>query len=43
MPTGQSDAPGMKSIEDALEVRRRVLFAFEEAERERTRSGAAPG
>jgi NADH:quinone reductase (non-electrogenic) len=27
-------APGMKSIEDALEVRRRVLFAFEEAERE---------
>ena len=24
----------MKSIEDALEVRRRVLFAFEEAERE---------
>lgn len=28
-------APGMKSIEDALEVRRRVLFAFEEAEREK--------
>ena len=27
-------APGMKSIEDALEVRRRVLFAFEKAERE---------
>jgi NADH:ubiquinone reductase (H+-translocating) len=27
-------APGMKSIEDALEVRGRVLFAFEEAERE---------
>ncbi len=27
-------APGMKSLEDALEVRRRVLFAFEEAERE---------
>jgi len=27
-------APGMKSIEGALEVRRRVLFAFEEAERE---------
>jgi NADH dehydrogenase len=35
---GHSDwheyAPGMKSIEDALEVRRRVLFSFEEAERE---------
>ena len=29
------NAPGMKSLEDALEVRRRVLFAFEEAERER--------
>jgi NADH dehydrogenase len=27
------NAPGMKSLEDALEVRRRVLFAFEEAER----------
>jgi NADH dehydrogenase len=27
-------APGMKSIEDALEVRGRVLFAFEGAERE---------
>jgi NADH:quinone reductase (non-electrogenic) len=27
-------APGLKSIEDALEIRRRVLVAFEEAERE---------
>ncbi len=27
-------APGLKSIEDALEVRRRVLYAFEAAERE---------
>jgi NADH dehydrogenase len=26
-------APGMKSLEDALEIRRRVLLAFEEAER----------
>ncbi len=26
-------APGLKSLEDALEVRRRVLLAFEEAER----------
>jgi NADH dehydrogenase len=28
------DAPGLKSIGDALEIRRRVLLAFEEAERE---------
>lgn len=27
-------APGLKSIEDALEIRRRVLFAYEAAERE---------
>jgi NADH dehydrogenase len=27
-------APGLKSLEDALEIRRRVLSAFEEAERE---------
>jgi NADH dehydrogenase len=27
-------APGLKNIEDALEIRRRVLFAFEAAERE---------
>jgi NADH dehydrogenase len=27
-------APGLKSLEDALEIRRRVLLAFEEAERE---------
>jgi NADH dehydrogenase len=26
-------APGLKSVEDALEIRRRILFAFEEAER----------
>jgi NADH dehydrogenase len=30
-------APGLKSIEDALEIRRRVLLAFELAEREATR------
>ncbi|AGA27621.1 NAD(P)/FAD-dependent oxidoreductase [Singulisphaera acidiphila] len=29
-----SFAPGLKSIDDALEIRRRVLFAFEAAERE---------
>jgi NADH:ubiquinone reductase (H+-translocating) len=28
------DAPGLKSIEDAIEIRRRVLTAFEAAERE---------
>ena len=27
-------APGLKTVEDALEIRRRVLFAFEAAERE---------
>jgi NADH dehydrogenase len=28
------DAPGLKTLEDALEVRRRILLAFERAERE---------
>src|SRR4029434_10608902 len=27
-------APGLKTLEDALEIRRRVLLAFEHAERE---------
>ncbi len=31
----QTDAPGLKDIEDALEIRRRVLLAFEAAERAR--------
>jgi NADH:ubiquinone reductase (H+-translocating) len=30
----ERDAPGLKSLEDALEIRRRVLVAFECAERE---------
>ena len=30
----EADAPGLKSLEDALEIRRRVLLAFERAERE---------
>jgi len=30
----ESAAPGLKSVEDALEIRRRVLIAFERAERE---------
>jgi NADH dehydrogenase len=29
-----ADAPGLKSIDDALEIRRRILIAFEAAERE---------
>jgi NADH dehydrogenase len=33
-PDWEAHAPGLKSIEDALEIRRRVLLAFEEAERE---------
>jgi NADH dehydrogenase len=30
----ERDAPGLKTLEDALEIRRRVLLAFETAERE---------
>jgi NADH dehydrogenase len=33
-PEWEQAAPGLKTIEDALEIRRRVLLAFEEAERE---------
>jgi NADH dehydrogenase len=33
-PEWERDAPGLKTIEDALEIRRRVLLAFERAERE---------
>ena len=31
----EKDAPGLKSLEDALEIRRRILLAFEAAERTR--------
>lgn len=34
MRTGEPFAPGLKTIEDALEIRRRVLLAFELAERQ---------
>jgi NADH dehydrogenase len=34
------DAPGLKTIEDAVEIRRRVLLAFELAEREAYLTGA---
>ena len=30
-----ADAPGLKTLEDALAIRRRILVAFEEAEREK--------
>jgi NADH dehydrogenase len=33
-PEWEKDAPGLKTVEDALEIRRRVLEAFEQAERE---------
>jgi NADH dehydrogenase len=33
-PEWEKDAPGLKSIDDALEIRRRILLAFEAAERE---------
>jgi NADH dehydrogenase len=33
-PEWEAYAPGLKSIEDALETRRRILLAFERAERE---------
>lgn len=33
-PEWERDAPGLKTIEDALEIRRRVLLAFEAAEAE---------
>ena len=33
-PEWERDAPGLKTLEDAIEIRRRVLVAFEAAERE---------
>ena len=33
-PAWEAQAPGLKTIEDAIEIRRRVLLAFEAAERE---------
>ena len=34
----ESKAPGLKTLEDALEIRRRMLLAFERAEREKDES-----
>ncbi len=36
----EENAPGLKTIEDAVEIRRRVLVAFEHAEREAYLTGA---
>ncbi len=41
-PEWERFAPGLKTIEDALEIRRRVFFAFEAAEREPDESLRAP-
>lgn len=35
-------APGLKTVEDALEIRRRVLLAFELAERQMVETGSHP-
>jgi NADH dehydrogenase len=37
-----ANAPGLKTIEDALEIRRRVLLAFELAERQKLEHGSHP-
>jgi NADH dehydrogenase len=41
-PEWEQYAPGLKTIEDAIEIRRRVLQAFETAEREAFATGASP-
>ena len=38
----EADAPGLKTLEDAVEIRRRLLTAFENAEREALLTGQAP-
>ena len=37
-----ADAPGLKTVEDAIEIRRRVLLAFELAERQKLETGSHP-
>lgn len=41
-PEWEEFAPGLKTLEDALEIRRRVLMAFENAEREVIARRASP-
>jgi NADH:ubiquinone reductase (H+-translocating) len=38
----EPNAPGLKAVEDAIEIRRRVLLAFELAEREMVETGHHP-
>ncbi len=38
----EQGAPGLKTIEDAIEIRRRVLLAFELAERQKFETGTHP-
>jgi NADH:ubiquinone reductase (H+-translocating) len=40
-PEWARDAPGLKTLEDAVDIRRRVLLAFERAEREEDRARQA--
>ena len=42
-PEWAAVAPGLKTLEDATEIRRRILIGFEAAEREATRIDGAPG
>src|SRR5258708_4601854 len=41
-PEWEQPAPGLKTIEDALEIRRRVLLAFETAERDAITQRSSP-
>src|SRR5215213_5853083 len=41
-PEWERDAPGLKTLEDAFEIRRRILTAFERAEREEDKAKRAP-
>jgi len=41
-PEWEPLAPGLKTIEDAIEIRRRVLLAFELAERQMVEHGWHP-
>ncbi len=38
----EADAPGLKTVEDAVEIRRRLLLGFEKAEREAHLTGRRP-
>jgi len=42
MTNGSRFAPGLKTLEDATTLRRRILVAFERAERETDPRGVTP-